>query len=198
MARTALVWAGLGSALTAPVAIAATSELLAWREPVYIVAGLAGVIGLCLMLLQPLLAGALLPGPSPRRSAGLHRRIGIVLVAMVVLHVVGLWITSPPDVVDALLLRSATPFSLWGVLAMWAIFGAALLAACRRRLRPSHWRNAHLALTSASVAGTVAHALLIDGTMGTLSKGALCLLVLGATAKVASTRLRRRGGRSSV
>ena len=61
------------------------------------------------------------------------------------IHVGGLWITSPPDVIDALLFASPTPFSAWGVIAMWAIFVAALLAAFRRRLRlrPRTWRIAH-------------------------------------------------------
>jgi len=190
-ARTVLVWAAVACALIVPVAIAAGSELLAWRQPVYIAAGFAGVIGLCLLLLQPLLAGRLLPGLSARRSARLHRSIGLALVASVIVHVAGLWITSPPDVVDALLLRSATPFSIWGVVAMWAIFGAALLAWQRRRLGLRTWRSAHMTLASVTVAGTVAHALLIEGTMGTLSKVMLCLLVLGATAMVVVPRLPR-------
>ena len=33
------------------------SPLLAWREPVYIVAGLAGVLAFALLLMQPLLIG---------------------------------------------------------------------------------------------------------------------------------------------
>ena len=117
----------------------------------------------------------------------------------VVLHVVGLWLTSPPDVIDALLFRSPTPFSVWGVLAMWALFFAGLLAAFRRRLAvsPVVWRSGHTALVVFAVVGTVAHALLIEGTMGQLSKAMLCLLVLGVTLKVVFdlrvwARLRRR------
>lgn len=193
--RTALIWACIAGALIVPVAIAATSPLLAWREPVYIAAGFTGVIGLCLLLLQPLLAGGALPGLTVRRATRLHRLIGVVLVAAVGIHVVGLWLTSPPDVVDALLFRSPTPFSIWGVVAMWAIVGAALLALFRRRLRVRTWRSAHTALASVTVASTVAHALLIEGTMGSVSKAALCLLVLGATAKVVTERKAWRGDR---
>ncbi len=43
-------------------------------------------------------------------------------------------ITRPPDVVDVLLFHSPAPFSIWGVMAMWAIFVAALLAAFWPRL----------------------------------------------------------------
>ncbi|WP_323770813.1 ferric reductase-like transmembrane domain-containing protein [Antarctobacter sp.] len=184
--RAPLIWVALGLALGVPVLLAAQSPLLAWRQPVYIVAGFAGVLGLGLILLQPLLAGGNLPGLPLRRGRYVHRVIGSLLVASVVVHVAGLWLTSPPDVIDALLFRSPTPFSPFGVLAMWAIFGAALLAALRRRLRLPYrvWRNAHTTLAMVIVLGTVLHALLIEGTMEPLSKLALCALVVVATAVV--------------
>lgn len=102
----------------------------------------------------------------------------------VVIHVAGLWITSPPDMIDALLLTSPTPFSPFGVIAMWAIFAVALLAALRRRLRPRTWRIAHTLLAIVIVVGTVVHATLIEGAMETISKAALCALVLAAALKV--------------
>lgn len=185
-ARTALAWAALAGALAVPMIAAATSELLAWRRPIYIVAGFAGVIGLALLLVQPLLIGGFLPELSPRRARQVHRWVGGVLVAAVVIHVAGLWITSPPDVIDALLLRSPTPFSVWGVIAMWTIFAVAGLAAARRwlQLGPRAWRVSHSIMALVIVAGTVMHALLIEGTMETVSKIALCALVGMATLKV--------------
>jgi predicted ferric reductase len=107
-------------------------------------------------------------------------------VAAVVIHVAGLWITSPPDMIDALLFSSPTPFSPWGVVAMWAIFAVALLAALRRRLglRPRTWRLAHMLLAIVIVAGSVVHGILIEGAMETVSKAVLCALVLAATIKV--------------
>lgn len=181
-ARAALVWAGLALAVGVPLAVAATSPLLAWREPIYIAAGLAGVVGLGLLLVQPLLAAGLLPGLRMRPSRRLHAVVGAALVVAVVAHVAGLWITSPPDVVDALLFRSPTPFSAWGVVAMWAVFGAALLALLRPRLRLLLFRLCHVTLAAVVVVGTVVHAWLVDGTMGTVSKAVLCLLVLAAAA----------------
>jgi len=186
MARVTLIWVALLAAVGVPLAAAALSPLLAWRQPVYIAGGLAGVVGLALMLVQPALIGGYLPGLSAYRSRRLHRWIGGALVAAVVIHVAALWITSPPDVVDALLFTSPTPFSAWGVIAMWAVFATALLALLRRRLRlrPRSWRIAHTSLAMVIVAGTVVHAMLIEGTMETISKAALCLLVLTATVKV--------------
>ena len=106
------------------------------------------------------------------------------LVVAVVIHVAGLWITSPSDVIDALVFASPTPFSAWGVIAMWAVFAAALIAASRRRLRLRSWRRAHTILAAVIVLTSVIHAVLIEGTMETMSKIALCALVRVATAKV--------------
>ena len=182
--RTVLIWAALAVALAVPLAAAALSPLLAWRDPVYIAAGFAGVVGLGLMLVQPLLIGGHLPGLSAHRGRRVHRWIGGTLVLAVAIHVLGLWITSPPDVIDALLFVSPTPFSAWGVIAMWAIIAVAFLAALRRRLRPRTWRLGHRSLAAVIVVGTVVHALLIEGTMETMSKAALCALALAATIKV--------------
>ncbi len=184
--RAILIWVALGTAIAVPIAVAATSPLLAWRDPVYIAAGFAGVVAMALVLIQPLLAGGYLPGLPGRHGRRVHRWIGGALVVAVVVHVAGLWLTSPPDVIDALLFVSPTPFSVWGVVAMWALFAAALLAALRWRLRirPQLWRLGHTALAAVVVVGSVVHAMLIEGTMGTTSKAALCALALAAIIKV--------------
>ncbi|MEM0949388.1 MAG: ferric reductase-like transmembrane domain-containing protein [Pseudomonadota bacterium] len=184
-ARTFLIWFALICILAWPLVIAARSPLLAWREPVYIAASFAGIAALGLCVLQPLLAGGALPGVSARLGRAVHRWVGLGLLLSVLIHVGGLWLTSPPDVVDALLLRSPTPFSAWGVAAMWALFAAAGLALVRRRLKltPRAWRLGHIGLVTITVAGTVAHALLIEGTMGPVSKIMLCLVAVAALVK---------------
>jgi predicted ferric reductase len=195
LARVTLIWALLAAAIFVPIALAATSELLAWRGPVYIIAGFAGIIALGLVLVQPLLIAGYLPGLSGFRGRRTHYWIGGALVVAVVIHVAGLWITSPPDMIDALLFVSPTPFSPFGVIAMWTIFAVALLAALRRRLGlgPRAWRIVHLSLAVVIVAGGVVHAMLVDGTMETMSKAALCALVLVAAIKViADLRVWRR------
>jgi len=195
LATATLIWAALAVAICVPIAAAALSPLLAWRGPIYILAGFAGIVALGLVLVQPLLIAGYLPGLSAYRGRRAHHWIGGALVVSVVIHVAGLWITSPPDMIDALLFASPTPFSPFGVIAMWAIFVVALLAALRRRLglRPRTWRVAHMLLAVVIVPGGVVHALLIEGTMETVSKVALCALVLGATSKVmADLRVWRR------
>ena len=182
--RAILIWLALGAAIFVPVAVAAASPLLAWRQPVYIAAGFAGIIAMALLLVQPLLAGGYLPGLPARHGRRVHRIVGAALVLVVVLHVAGLWITSPPDVIDVLLFSSPTPFSDFGAVAMWAVFAAALLAAFRHRLRPRTWRLGHSALVVVVVVTSVAHAMLIEGTMGTVSKAVLCALAIAALVKV--------------
>jgi predicted ferric reductase len=184
LARVTLIWAAVAAAIGVPIAAAALSPLLAWRDPLYILAGFAGMIALGVMLLQPLLIGGYLPGLPARLGRRVHHWTGAALVVAVMIHVAGLWITSPPDMMDALTFTSPTPFSPFGVIAMWAIFTVAVLAALRRRLGPRTWRIAHTLLAIVIVTGSVVHGILIEGAMETVTKAALCALVLAATIKV--------------
>src|SRR3954453_9258113 len=124
-ARAPLIWIALALAICVPIALAAGSEQLTWRGPVYILAGFAGIIALGLVLVQPLLVGGYLPGLSAYRGRRAHHWIGGTLVAAVVIHVGGLLMSTPPDMIDALTFTSPTPFSPFGVIAMWAIFAVA-------------------------------------------------------------------------
>ncbi len=189
--RAGLVWAVLVLAMLVPVAAATQSPLLAWRGPVYILAGFAGVVAMSLLLVQPLLAAGVLPGLEGRRGRWLHRWVGGSIVTLVVLHVAALWVTSPPDVIDVLLFTSPTPFSVWGVTAMWALFLVAALALIRRKVWA--WHVIHRGLAIVVVVGSVIHAVLIVGTMEPVTKAILCLMVVAATLAVAGlVRIRAR------
>ncbi len=184
--RAILIWFALVLAVAAPLVAAAQSPLLAWREPVYIAASFAGILALGLFLVQPLLAAGYLPGLQGRAGRRVHLWTGCVILAGVMLHVGGLWLTSPPDVIDVLLFRSPTPFSVWGVIAMWALFAAALVAGLRRKLRlpPRVWRLGHAMLVTLVIFCTALHVLLIEGTLGLIVKLALSGIVLGVVLKV--------------
>ena len=184
--RAALIWLGLAIFIGVPAALALSSPLLQWRQPVYVVAGFAGVVGLAFLLLQPLLIGGYLPGLAARRGRLVHRFVGVALLLAVVIHVGGLWLTSPPDVVDALLFNSATPFSAWGVIAMWAVFAAALVAALRNlpSVNLRIWRIVHSGLAVVIVICTAVHAILIQGTMEPVTKAILAIAVLIALGRV--------------
>ena len=192
--RTKLIWIAFFVVITAPIIAAAFSPLLAWRDSIYIIAGFAGIFAMALLLTQPLLIGGYLPSISARKNRLFHKWFGALLVAMVVIHVLFLWFTSPPDVVDVLLFRSPTPFSLWGVVAMWAVFLMGFMAAFRKRLRmPLRlWQRTHLALAIITVIGSVVHAFLIEGTMEMLTKIIISLSVLAATAKIIADRVQQK------
>jgi len=203
--RAAAIWAVLIAVAGIALGLSAGSPLLAWRDPVYIAAGFSGVLALALLVFQPLLAAGLLPGLSAYRGRRVHRWIGAVIILAVLFHVVALWVTSPPDVVDVLLFRSPAPFSPWGAVAMWAVLAAGLLAVFRTKLplRPRTWRKIHTSAAVVAIIGTAGHALLIEGTMETISKTILCVLALLATLKalldlrVWSQRAQTEGSASS-
>jgi predicted ferric reductase len=178
-----LVWVGLVATMAVPVLLAATSPYLAYRNLPYIVGGFAGIVCLALFVVQPLLAAGYLPGPGLVTERRWHRGVGVVIVLCVVLHVGGLYVTSPPDTMDALLLVAPTPFSVYGVLAMWTVLATAVLVALRRRsgLRYATWYLVHNALALVAVVATVIHALQIEGAMEIVSKWALCLAALFTT-----------------
>ncbi|WP_316015459.1 ferric reductase-like transmembrane domain-containing protein [Roseobacter sp. HKCCA0434] len=180
--KTAAVWIGLAAVLLGPLVVAATSPLLQWRGPAYVVAGFAGIAAMALMVLQPLAIRDRLPGLRPLTSRRLHRWTGAAITLGVLIHVAGLWITSPPDVIDALTFTSPTPFAPWGVVAMWAILISALLAVLRLRghLRWRRWRALHVPLALTAVTGTAVHALLITGTMAVWTKWVLAAALLAA------------------
>lgn len=181
-----LAWTGLLLVMAGPILLAATSPYLAARNLAYIVGGFAGIACLSLFVVQPLLAAGYLPGPAFPRQRRWHRRVGVAIVACVALHVGGLYLTSPPDTLDALLLVAPTPFSVFGVLAMWSIAATALLVALRRRLpfRPATWALLHNALALLAVVATVVHAVQIEGAMEPVSKWLLCLAALSSTGAV--------------
>ena len=146
------------------------------------------------MLVQPLLIGGYLPGLAGYRGRRVHHWIGGALVVAVVVHVGGLWITSSAGHDRRAALHIADAILPLGVIAMWAIFATALLAAFRRRLglAPRTWRITHMVFAIVIVVGSVVHGLLIEGTMETMSKAALCTLVVAAAVKVMADRVWRK------
>ena len=178
-----VLWAGLVVAMVAPVLIAAGSPYLAYRNLPYIVGGFAGIVCLSLFVIQPLLAAGYLPGvPSPGSAdgtAGSARRSSLC----VLLHVGGLYLTSP---------RTRSMRCCWSrrrrsrSTACWrcgASSATAVLVALRRRsgLRYATWFFIHNALALVVVVATVIHALQIEGAMETLSKWLVCLAALATT-----------------
>jgi predicted ferric reductase len=178
-----LVWCLLAACILFPVGIAAANPLQANRDALWIVGGMAGIVALALFLVQPLLAAGYLPGPSVLAERRWHRWLGTMIVVTVGLHIGGLYLSSPEDITDALLLVAPTPFSVYGVIGLCGVVLTAILVAVKSSagLRYASWRILHNALAVVVVVSSIVHALLIEGAMGAVSKLILCGLILAAT-----------------
>lgn len=175
-------WIAVTAIAVAPVVAAAASPLQKGREALWIIGGMAGVVGLSLLFVQPLLMAASPPLLALRAGVDWHRRGGIAIVVAVALHIGALYAYSPDDITDALLLVAPTPFSLYGVISLWCLVLTVALAASRRALRFGHrpWRILHSVLAVAVVGAGAVHAILIDGAMEPYSKLAICFAALAA------------------
>jgi predicted ferric reductase len=178
-----LVWGLAVACMLVPVGIAIANPLQASRDAFWIMGGMAGVVAFALLFVQPLLAAGFLPAPSVPAGRRWHRLVGSMVVLTVGLHVGGLYLSSPEDIADALLLAAPTPFSVYGLIGLCGVVLTAFLVALRSRsgLRYASWRILHNALALVVVISSIAHALLIEGAMGSVSKMILCALVLAAT-----------------
>lgn len=190
----ALVWAAVLLIAASPVAVAAASPLLRGRDLVWVFGGMAGVVALSLLFVQPLLASAWLPGTRGRTGIAWHRLTGALALGLVLAHVGGLYVYSPEDIADALLLVAPTPFSLYGVTGLATLSLAALVGFSRRRVRlpPGVWRGLHLCIAAVAACASVIHAWMIEGAMGEITKGMVCAATVVSTLAVVTARLRRR------
>lgn len=178
-----LAWLCVLMVAAVPVVLASASPLQRGREVLWIIGGMAGVLAFSLLFVQPLL---MLTAPrllAPASGLRWHRRVGLAVMAMVVLHVGALYLYSPEDVADALLLVSPTPFSVYGVLGLGALVTTAALAAARRFTPLGAvplWRMVHSLLAVVIVGAGAVHAMLIEGAMEERSKLAVCVAAIAA------------------
>ncbi len=186
-----LCWFLAGCLIVVPVVIAALNPLQMSRGTSYVVGGLAGVVALSLFLVQPLLAAGFLPGMTLSRQRQWHRWVGASIITLIAMHVVGLYVTSPADIRDALLLQAPTSFSVYGVIALWASALTVLLVVLRGRMirRGQVWKLSHQIVAAITIAASVIHALQIQGAMGNSSKWVISVAVLCVTAYVILTPL---------
>ncbi|RWR20106.1 hypothetical protein D2T30_11740 [Sinirhodobacter populi] len=116
--------------------------------------------------------------------------MGAAILALALAHVAGLWLYSPEDITDALLLRALTTFSAWGVAGFAGLLAAGIVSTLRRQIPPRIWRPLHLGLAVASALCAVIHAWLIFGVIEPNNKALLCLVILASLAVGASSGLR--------
>src|SRR5918993_1565525 len=94
-ASAVLAWGSAAAVMIVPVAVAAFSPYLASRTMPYIIGGFAGIIGLSLLFLQPLLPAGYFAGSEGPAGRRWHRWLGVALVVAGGLHVGGVLPARP-------------------------------------------------------------------------------------------------------
>ena len=164
-----------------PLAAAALSPLQVGRDVTWVLGALAGVLALALATVQVLLPTPWLGDVLAGLDVRIHKTVGLTLAAVVVGHVLGLYLYSPDDVRDALLLQTPT-YSRLGVLSAWSVGLSIALALARNRLGLVYadWQILHSALAVAIVGTAVGHALMIRGTLDGPAELLLCAAAVAA------------------
>ncbi len=185
----------LGAAALAVVAVPAVMALtdahLARASAALTVSTIAGTLAVSALAVQPLLARG--------RRIARHQLLGAVALALVLVHVAGLFAESPADAWFALSPDGPTRARM-ALFATLALFGVVALGALRSRLplRPGTWRVLHAYLAVVVIALGFGHAVLTDGALddaGTavlIGLGALGLLGVPAAHVTRTRRARRR------
>lgn len=191
-------WVLITLLLVAPAALSLLSPLQVGRDFWWIVGALAGIVALSLVVLQVLLTTPWLIGILDTSTMRLHRLLGLAVAGVVIAHVLGLYLYSPDDVSDALVLAAPTHSRL-GVLSAWCVLLSVALALARRRLglTYSDWQILHAALAVFVVATAVGHTLMIRGTLDGPLEIALCLAAVAAVSGAVWFRYVMRPSRST-
>jgi predicted ferric reductase len=178
MSQHLQTWIGQGVLLAfviLPVLLAALHPLQAGREPLWVWGTLAGVLALSLIVIQVLLPTGWLNLALGEQNWRWHRILGISVTGLVFAHILGLYLYSPDDIGDALVLAAPT-YSRLGMLSLGCLVLTVALALMRHRLplTLSDWQIFHSVLAMAVVGTAVAHVLLLQGTLDGFAEGLLC------------------------
>ncbi|MGJ3245162.1 MAG: ferric reductase-like transmembrane domain-containing protein [Elainellaceae cyanobacterium] len=171
----------LSTLVLLPTLLAALSPLQVGRAPLWVLGTLAGVLSLSLLVVQVLLPTKWLNMFVGQQNLGWHRILGISVTGLVIAHIVGLYLYSPDDIGDALILAAPT-YSRLGVLSFWCLLLSMILAFARHKLQLvySDWQILHSVLAVAIVGTAVAHVMLLQGALDGFAEGLLCGSVMVA------------------
>lgn len=174
--RRIALGAGLAAVATAPLALALGDGHLASARPALVISTAAGALAVSALALQPMLAGS--------HRISWHRWLGAVALALVLVHIGGLFLVEVDDTLLAMSPDGPTRarMALIGTVALIAVVG---LGVARRRLPMSGptWRILHAFLAVLVIVLGFGHAILTDGALD--GRGTAVLLSLGAAALLA-------------
>lgn len=158
-----------------PILLAALSPLQVGRTAPWVLGTLAGVLALRLLVVQVLLPTGWLNSIMGEHNLGWHRLLGISITGLTLAHILGLYIYSPDDIGDALVLAAPT-YSRLGVLSAGCLLLSVGLEVTRRQLQlaEADWKIFHSVLAVAVVGTAVAHTVLLQGRLDGLAEGLVC------------------------
>lgn len=158
-----------------PTLLAALNPLQSGRAPLWVLGTVAGVLSLSLIVVQVLLPTGWLNDWIGEQNLRWHRILGMTVTGLVIAHVLGLYLYSPDDIGDALVLAAPT-YSRLGVLSAGCLLLSVTMATARSKLplAPADWQILHHVLAVAIVGTGVAHAILLQGTLDGFAEGLLC------------------------
>lgn len=176
-----LLWVALALIVAMPLAASLLSPLQAGRAVPWVWGTLAGVAALSLLVVQLLLPSGWSYRALYAQNLRWHRRLGLVVTGLVVTHIGGLYLYSPDDIGDALVLQAPT-YSRLGVLAAWCMVLSVGLALARRRLplQRDDWQIMHSTLAVAITGLAVGHVVMLEGTLDGPVEWVLCAAAVGA------------------
>ena len=176
--------------LALPLAVALTDGHLEGQSAALVISTAAAALAVSALALQPVLAGT--------GRLRWHRVLGAVALALVLLHLGGLYLESPEDTLFALSLDGPTRGRM-AALATAALIGVVALGVLRARLpmAGATWRVLHGFLAALVIFLGFGHAVLTDGALDGF--GTSVLLAFGTVALVgvggAYAARRRRAAR---
>ena len=159
--------------LALPLAVALTDGHLAGQSAALVISTAAAALAVSALALQPLLAGT--------GRLRWHRVVGPIALALVLLHLGGLYLESPEDTLFALSLDGPTRGRM-AALATAALIAVVALGLLRARLpmAGATWRILHGFLAALVIFLGFGHAVLTDGALDGF--GTPVLLAFGTVA----------------
>ena len=179
--RRLAVGVGLLALAAAPVGLALTDAHLAPGPPALVVSTAAGALAVSALTLQPLLAHWVRSSGAAGAARRLrwHQGTGVAALALVLVHVGGLFAVEVDDTLFALSPDGPTRARM-ALIATLALVAVVFLGVARGRLRvsPWTWRIVHAYLAVLVIVLGLGHAVLTDGALDGL--GTPVLLAFGA------------------
>jgi predicted ferric reductase len=189
-----LLLAVYGFVLLGPLALIAGVMKPGAQGRLVVFADVLGFAGLSLLALQIAVSGrwaATTRSFGLRSVLSLHRKAGMAVLVLVVVHVVVLFVDDPSRL--ALLNPlTAPPRARAGVLALLALLALAGTSMCRQRLRLNYerWRAVHLTCTALVIAAAFAHVIWVNAYMSLPDvRWTVLALVLAAAGALFWTRV---------